>query len=99
IEKQASSEAATHDRFQELLWNNLIGIDVGAIERRRQTGKTLERLHPTLLLRPFADVDKMPRDRRGRGHLRAYQMSTSALALTAFEIAVRRAGTSFARLQ
>src|SRR5208282_4011236 len=50
-------------------------------------------------LTPLAHVDKMSRYRRRRRHRRTHQMCAAALALTAFEIAIRRARASLARRQ
>src|SRR5690242_19904911 len=47
----------------------------------------------------LADVHKMAGDGGGCGHDRAYQVRAAALALTAFEIAVRRAGAALAGRQ
>src|SRR5258708_12822408 len=40
-------------------------------------------------LPPLPDIDKMPGNRRGRGHGRRHQMGAALEALPAFEIAVR----------
>src|SRR3990167_5339743 len=36
--EQIGAEAAALDRLQELLGNDLVGVDIGAIERRDQAG-------------------------------------------------------------
>jgi len=48
IEKQSATQSATHHRLEKLLGNDLIGIDVGSIEWRHQSGKIFERFHLTL---------------------------------------------------
>src|SRR5208337_2865050 len=89
VEEKPLLESAAHDRFQELLGNDLVGVDVGAVERRHQAGEIREWTHRLISLpRPFADIDEMTLDRSGGGHHRAYQVGAAALALSALEITV-----------
>src|SRR5271163_2128432 len=48
---------------------------------------------------PLPYIDKMSRNRRRRRHRGTHEMSPAALALPPFEVAIRRAGASLARLQ
>ncbi len=45
IEKQKLAEARPLDALQELLWDDLIGIDIRPIHRNDQTGVGCERTH------------------------------------------------------
>ena len=45
IDKQPAPQPGAHDRLEELLRDDLIGIDIGAIERRYHPGKIFELLH------------------------------------------------------
>src|SRR5208282_1539875 len=49
VDEQSLLEAGTHHRFQKLLGDDLIGIDVGAIQRRDHPAEILELLHRYLL--------------------------------------------------
>src|SRR5262245_53084430 len=48
---------------------------------------------------PVADVDEMPGDGGGGGHLRADEMRASAPALAPLEVAVRGRGAALTRLE
>src|SRR5262252_1936844 len=48
---------------------------------------------------PLANVDEVAGDRGGGGHRRAHQVRTATFALASLEVAIRRAGAAFARLQ
>src|SRR5690606_30105538 len=48
---------------------------------------------------PLAHIDKMSGDGCGRSHRRRHEMRAPAIALPAFEVAVRRRGAAFARCQ
>ena len=43
--EQVGPEARSTDRLQELLGNDGVGVDIGAIERRHQAGQSAKRLH------------------------------------------------------
>src|SRR6266850_6463407 len=53
----------------------------------------------SLILRPVAHIYKVPGDRRCRRHRGAHQMGAAAFALASFEVAIRSAGASLARLE
>ena len=46
--KQVRAKAGALDRLQELLGNDLVGVDVGTIQRRNQTGVLSKSLHAAL---------------------------------------------------
>jgi len=49
--EQVRTEARAFDRLQELLWNDRVGIDVRAVERRDDPGMNAKRFHPMFRLR------------------------------------------------
>src|SRR5262249_19329089 len=58
------AEAGPLDPLQELLRDDLVGVDVDAVERGEDAGVANERLHLVLLFGevPAADVDEVPGD-------------------------------------
>src|ERR1700729_664140 len=50
-------------------------------------------------LGPLANVDEVPLDGRGGGHLRRDEVRPAAASLTALEVSVGRGGAALARLQ
>src|SRR5579863_9203001 len=88
IEEQPLGEAAAHDGLEELLGDDLIGIDVGTVEGGDQAGEILEWFDhwesPKVgrsVGGPIADVDEVAGDGGGCGHDRADQVGPAALAL------------------
>ena len=95
VVEQELAEARALDPLQELLGDDLVGVDVGARERGDGTLDDLDRFH----LVPLPDVDEMALD-RGRGrHLRGDEVGAPAAALTALEVAVGGRGAALARLE
>ena len=74
VEEQELAEAGALDALQELLRDDLVGVDVGAVERRdraRSGGRTA----PSVQL---PHVDEVSGDGGRRGHLRRDQMRAAA---------------------
>ena len=94
VVEEELAEAGALDPLQELLRDDLVGVDVGAVEHRDLALDHVDRPHADP---PLPDVDEVALD-RGRGrHLRADQVGAPALALAALEVAVRRRGAALAR--
>ncbi|MNT10407.1 hypothetical protein D3C72_1452370 [compost metagenome] len=88
--EQVGPETAAPDRFQELLGQDGVGIDIGAVQRRDQAVQGGKGFHGSVSCGALqrADIDEVPRH-GGRGcHLRAHQVGPAAGPLPAFEIAV-----------
>ena len=69
VEEQELAEAGALDALQELLRDDLVGVDVGAVERR-DGGRSGGRTAPSVPA-PVATSTRWPGDRGRGGHLRA----------------------------
>src|SRR5690606_315661 len=85
--EQVGAKTRALDGLQELLGNDEVGINIGAVQRRRQAFVRGECLHDGILSE-LTNVDEMAGDGSGGSHGGAHQMRTPALALTAFEVPV-----------
>src|SRR6266511_2088164 len=90
--KEEGPVARPLDPLQELLGDDLIGVDVRQVERRHAPRHAPNGLQ----LEEFPHVDQVAGDRRRRGHRRRHQVRAPARALPALEVAVRGRGAPFA---
>src|SRR5215211_3162261 len=67
----------------------------GSSAGRPDTRSDVARRRPAVV--PGPDVDEVPLDRRGGGHLGGDEVRAAAAALAALEVAVRRRGAALAR--
>ena len=100
VVEEELAEAGPLDPLQELLGDDLVGVDVGAVEHRDLPLDHVDGLIGAPPFRrsslPVPDVDEAALDRRGGGHPRADQMGPPALALAALEVPVRGRGAALA---
>ena len=94
VVEEELAEARALDALQELLGDDLVGVDVGAVEHGDLAFDHVHGIHGSA---PIADVDEVALDRGRCGHLRAHEVGAPALALAALEVAVRRRGAALAR--
>jgi hypothetical protein len=88
VKEEAIAIAGPLGALQKLLGDDLIGINVAAIEQRGDSSMNSEAVHGLVLILPVADINEMAGN-SGRGsHGRTYQMGAAAGALAAFKIAV-----------
>src|SRR6266849_4073682 len=83
IEKEGAVPGAL-DALQELLGNDLVCIDIRAVERSHPPDDALDRFH----LKELPDVDEVTGDSGRSRHRRAHQMRAAARTLPAFEVSV-----------
>ena len=98
VEERVLPVARALDPLQELLRDDLVGVDVGPVEHRHaavDASRSPSRRHR--LGRERADVDEVPVQRGRGGHLRADEVRPPATALAALEVPVRRRGAALAR--
>src|SRR4051812_8815412 len=74
VVKQKIAKAGAFDALEELLGNDLVGIDVRAIQRYDNPVMYTKRLHPLLLELPVANVGKVSRNGRRSGHHGAHEV-------------------------
>ena len=76
----------------------MVGVDVRAIDHRDPSGHRAKCLHAGTGSRSKrADVDEVPIQRGGRGHLRADEVGPTAPPLPALEVPVGRRSAALAR--
>ena len=79
------------NRLEILLGNDLIGIDVHAIQRRDLSNMGGKGFHGNVPgSGPMTDIDEVAGHGCRRGHGRGNQVGSPALSLTAFEVSVAR---------
>src|SRR5690349_16781687 len=93
VVEEELAEAGPLDPLQELLGDDLVGVDVAAVQDRHLAFDLVYGAH---LLAPIPDVDEVALDGRGGGHFRADEVGAAALALAPLEVAVRGRGTALA---
>src|SRR6185312_9724117 len=91
VVEEELTEAGPLDPLQELLGDDLVGVDIVAVEHR---DLALDDVNGSHSLAPISDVDEVALDRGGSRHLRADQVGAPALALATLEIAVRGRGAA-----
>ena len=97
VVEERVGEPGAPEPLQELLRDDLIGVDVAA-RQRRDAGRCACGTAPSRSAElPVADVGEMPADRRRGRHRRAHQVRAAAAALAAFEVAVAGRGAPLAR--
>src|SRR5581483_8619402 len=100
IVKNKFSETRLLNPLQKLLGNDLVGIDIGAVQRRNQAGMNAKWFHyRSSVEMPAANVREMSGDRGGRGHHGTHQVRASSAPLPPFKVAVAGGGATLARLQ
>ena len=87
VVEEELTEAAALDALEELLGNDLVGVDVTAIEVADPPAITLI---GSICSAPVANVDEMAFDRGGGRHLRGDEVGAPAAALASLEVAVGR---------
>ena len=97
VVEEELAEARALDALEELLGDDLVGVDVVAVEDRHRPGDRLDGLHRRSA--PVADVDEVALDGGRGGHLRADEVGAPAAALAALEVAVRGRGAALAGLE
>src|SRR5579859_3911299 len=103
VVKHKLTKSSLLNPLQKLLGNNLVGIDVDAIQRRHSPAMHSKWFHDLfyrrLLKLPIPDVGEMPRNRGSRRHHRTHQMRPTSASLPPFEIAIARGSAALSRLQ
>ena len=93
--EQPRAEAGALDALQPLAGDDLVGVDVGAVERDGPPGD--DRGRGSIRLAPRPALAKRPSDGGGSGHGRRDEVRAPAAALAALEVAVRGGGAALAR--
>ena len=89
--------AGALDALEELLGDDLVGVDVGAVERDGVAGEDVDGMHYFVSLElPVADVGEVAGDGGSGGHLWGDEVGAASSALAAFEVAVAGGGAAFA---
>ena len=93
VVEEELAEAGPLDPLEELLGDDLVGVDVGAVEHRDLALDDVQWPHAQL---QSLMSTKCPSIGRRGGHLRADQVGAPTLALAALEVAVRGRGAALA---
>ena len=99
--KQVGAKAGLADRLEELLWDDGVGVDVGAVHRGHQAFEEGEFLHvgcPRALQANFRMSTKWPCTAAAAAMAGLTRVGAAARALTAFEVAVAGGGATLAGL-
>ncbi len=91
--------AGALDALEELLGDDLVGVDVGQRQRGGVGGEDVDGVPlacASFALLPVADVGEVAGDGGGGGHLRGDEVGAASAALAAFEVAVAGGGAAFA---
>ncbi len=96
VVEEELAETGALDALQKLLGNDLVGIDVHAIER--DDDPVCCETVPLAVL-PVAHVGEVAGDGGGGGHCGADEMRASVASLAAFEIAIAGGGATLTRLE
>ena len=96
VVEQELAVARALDPLQELLRDDLVGVDVGSVEDRDRPCTFRSGFMRRRAPLEGADVDEAAVERRGRGHLRADEVRAAATPLAPFEVAVRGRGAALA---
>src|SRR6185437_2837663 len=105
VVKQKFTIARALNALQELLGDDLVGVNVHRVQRRGQRGNCAKRLHSAAKLLnlavklPVANVGKVPLNGGGGCHRRTYQMGAPSASLAAFKIAIAGGGATLSGLQ
>src|SRR5262249_58783926 len=87
-------------RFKELFGDDLVGVNVVAVQHGHDPGMRFEPLHCVLVLvLPAADVDKMTRHGGCCRHGGAHQVGATARTLATFKIAIAGGSAALTGLQ
>ena len=99
VVEEELAEAGPLDPLQELLGDDLVGVDVGSVEHRHVPLDHVDRPHrapPSVVVSQWRMSTNLPLDRGSGGHPRADQVRPPALALPALEVPVRGRGAALA---
>src|SRR5262249_41164054 len=100
VKKQELAEAGPLDALEELLRNDLIGVDVEPVERRWDSFQENKRFHLLLISDiPVSNVDEVTGNRRRGSHYWTYQVGSPAFALPPLEVPIRGRSATLAGTQ